>query len=199
MRPRPVIAAALLAVAAAACGPEGPAADDGPDAVTAYEGPSGEEVDAGIAEQDTLLARGAVGEDDYAAAVERMEECLNTRGIDLDNNGWDPVDQLKMDLWFDGKGIPDDALADISDACFTAHLEKVEDRYSEDHEPRMADDLMAYTRACMSDAGVTTTGDETNVADLAASGGPDHEETVTDCVVEGAGELYPDSTVVVGW
>ncbi|ASU82808.1 hypothetical protein CDO52_08455 [Nocardiopsis gilva YIM 90087] len=199
MRPRPTISAALLAVAAAACGPQLPTSDGGAAAPASSDAPGAAEIDAGIAEQEALLAGGTVDENDYAAAVKRLEKCLRTRGIDLDNNGWDPVDQLRMDLWFDGKGIPDDAVADIGDACFTAHLEKVENRYSEDHEPRMADDLMSYARECMSDAGITTTGDEKDLAALVAAAEPDDEETVTDCVVAGAGELYPDTTVLVSW
>lgn len=143
------------------------------------------------------LADGSASLSDYEEAVARVSRCLAERGITLVNHGWSPVHHQRMGLWYSSPSMPDDVVAAYGDQCHAAHLAGVEERYAEEHPPRMAAPLLGETTRCLSDREVSASGREQSLPDLLKSAGRDREGSVYDCVSEAAKKLYPKTPLVI--
>jgi hypothetical protein len=152
---------------------------------------------AGLAAQDALMADGTASGKDYETAVDRLEKCLEKADITLVNRGWNPVNHHEMSLWYRNVDMPEDELAARSEQCHAAHLDRVQQRYAQDHAPVMAAALLKYSRTCLSGQGIAMAGDETNMPDLIRAAGPEREKQAIECVEAGARKLYPKMPVAV--
>ncbi|MFC9758730.1 hypothetical protein [Streptomyces sp. NPDC056921] len=158
---------------------------------------SEEETNEGRDAQAKQLADGSASKSDYEGAVARLKQCLAKRGITLVNHGWSPVNHQRMGLWYSNLSLPDDVVAAYGDQCHAAHLASVEERYAQQHPPRMAPPLLRQTTTCLSDSKVTTSGRERSLPDLLKSAGSDRERIVYDCVSQAAEKLYPKTPFVI--
>jgi hypothetical protein len=151
----------------------------------------------GLAAQQRLLADRVASRQDYEASVDGLQRCLSTHGISLVNEGWNPVDQTSMMLWYRAPGKPDEYVAGYGDDCQSAYLSAVADEYRKSTESVMTPELMTLTRNCLTAKGIELRGTEKGIPELLASS--DQHESVTTCVESGVNKLYPGIPVPVGW
>ncbi|WP_307628721.1 hypothetical protein [Streptomyces turgidiscabies] len=131
----------------------------------------------------------------YEAAVGRFAECLQEDGMELLNDGWDPVDHEGMVLSYRAPGMSANEVSEISLKCRATHLDAVAEAYKQDNKSFMAPELMAAVRRCLAGKGIELTGRERNPQDLlrAVSG----EKELRSCVHTSAGRLYPNLSTIV--
>ncbi|MFJ6758651.1 MULTISPECIES: hypothetical protein [unclassified Streptomyces] len=130
----------------------------------------------------------------YEAAVDRFAECLAAEGIELVNEGWDPVDHEKMVLRYSAPAKSANEVGKVTTKCRTAHLDAVAAAYTEDNASLMAPDLMTAVRDCLAEKGIGLSGRERNPQDLlrAVPGG----DELRTCVHASAARLYPELSTV---
>ncbi|WP_327418827.1 hypothetical protein [Streptomyces sp. NBC_01233] len=131
----------------------------------------------------------------YEAAVGRFAECLAAEGIELLNEGWDPVDHEKMMLRYSAPAKSANEVGKVTKKCRAAHLDAVADAYTQDNASLMAPDLMTAVRGCLAEKGIEISGKERNPEDLLRAV-PGEDELRT-CVHASAGRLYPELSAVV--
>ncbi|MEU7902944.1 hypothetical protein [Actinoplanes sp. NPDC049118] len=154
---------------------------------------SGDEkfVAAGTSQQQSIIAAGPVGKVEYEAAVERVRSCLRDRGITLTNEGWDPVRQLGMQLYYSSPGMADDELIRLSDQCRKAHLDAIEDSYQLHRKPEMDPKLHRALITCLGQRGISMTNASTDASKFAEAIPGTKTEELASCVNEVSARLYP--------
>ncbi|MFD6892149.1 hypothetical protein [Streptomyces sp. NPDC059957] len=133
----------------------------------------------------------------YEAAVGRFAKCLQQDGIELLNDGWDPVDHERMVLTYSAPELSANKVGETSQKCRAAHLESVTAAYKQDNPSSMAPELMAAVRSCLAGKGIELTGRERNPQDLLGAVAEEEEEELRACVHTSAGELYPNLSTIV--
>lgn len=152
-------------------------------------------VEDGVAWQRELIAAGPVGRAEYEAAVDRLKSCVTAEKVELTSEGWDPVNGMKMFLFYRAldPGLDDDDVTRVMDGCREASLNHVEQAYQRDRRPSMAPDLHAALRKCLEPLGVPpsrVTDDPVQVDKDIPS------EKTWPCVQSAMAELYPGVTTV---
>ncbi len=153
------------------------------------------EVDRGIAEQRRIVADG-VDRQDYLASVARFEKCLGRHGLELKNNGWNPVDNLTMELQFGNPKMSDDEVLGYGDECQNAYLDTVSGAYVEATVAVMDPALLTRVHTCLGDRGFTVRG-ERNLDELGRLVGPAREPELLDCAEAAVREVFPDRAVTI--
>ena len=178
-RPGRFVARALILVVAIATGCGAP--------------PGGDAVDAGLERQPAMTASGPAGRAEYVAAVDRMRSCLAARHVELINEGWDPVEQLGMLFYFRGIGssVTDDDVSRASEEWRTANLNQIEETYQRDRPARMAPDLHAAIKKCLTAKGVPATGISDDPYRLEKNVPAD---ALGPCLKDSMAKLYPGIT-----
>lgn len=159
-----------------------------------------EQLRAGSAAQDRVLAAGRPGRpgrpgrQDVAKAVLRVKQCLTAFHVELRNEGWDPVGQQHVLLTYRNLNMPSDELNEINEECRAAHLDKIESRFAKNSEPVMAADLMKHTRRCLHDKRIPVFEGERSSQDLLKAVPVAKHEELASCVENGIRKLYPQVT-----
>jgi hypothetical protein len=135
--------------------------------------------------------RAKVSTRDYEAAVGRLRTCLQKSGIELINDGWDPVDNERMILRYKAPGADFKTVDTLTGECESAYLDPVASRYVEDNGSHMEPDLMAAVQKCLTGKGVDLTGREKNPADLLKAVPERRHEELRECVRGALNEQYP--------
>jgi hypothetical protein len=136
--------------------------------------------------------RAKVTTSDYEAAVDRLDACLKASGVQLINDGWDPVDNERMLLRFKADGMPQDQMNETIQRCQSDELEPVATQYNEDNRSHMEPALMAAVQACLRSTGIQVTGLEQNPQDLLAAVAPSEHQQLRDCVRTSVRAVYPN-------
>ncbi|WP_159042682.1 hypothetical protein [Streptomyces curacoi] len=192
-----VVAALALVLGTTGCGHthEGPVVAT--PAAQFHEYVSDDERAEGRAAQNALLADGSASRGDYEDAVARLRKCLARGDVRLVSHGWNPVNHQNMSLWYENPSMPEDEVAAYGDQCHAAHVVTVEQRYAEQHPPRMSGALLTEARACLSGRGITTAGGDGSLPELVHTAGPDRKRDVFECVSKGVAKLYPNKPFIV--
>ncbi|MDX5456332.1 hypothetical protein [Micromonospora tulbaghiae] len=132
-----------------------------------------------------------ITEREYEAAVSQMASCMAKSGVDLINDGWDPIDHEGMILRYKSPGMSGEASSKVYHRCREAHLDNVQKGFNATNKSRMAPDLMAEVRTCLTAKAIMLKGGEKNPADLTRSVPEGRYETLLDCVYGGVRKLYP--------
>lgn len=130
--------------------------------------------------------------EDYEVAVGQLDECLKKVGVELINDGWDPVDNERMLLRYKSPGMSFERGDQLYQNCVNAHLKPVEDRYNQDNKAHMEPALMAAVQDCVRGKGISLSGREDNPADLLAAVPETSRQALRDCVRESVSKVYPN-------
>jgi hypothetical protein len=128
---------------------------------------------------------------DYEGAVRLLDGCLKKAGIQLLNDGWDPVDNERMLLRYKAPGMSYERGDELYQACAVTHLKPVADDYLRDNRSHMEPALMTAVQRCVTAAGVALSGREDNPADLLAAVPEDRQQILRDCVRTSLASTYP--------
>jgi len=144
-----------------------------------------------VAAGDARGGRAKVTASDYEAAVGRFGVCLAESGIELINDGWDPIDNERIILRYGAPGMTYDELSQATERCRSTHLEPVATKYSEDNQSHMAPELMAAVQECLRNGNIQLTGRELNPQDLLDAVPQNRQEELRFCVRESVRRLFP--------
>ncbi|MET7426009.1 hypothetical protein [Dactylosporangium sp. NPDC005555] len=129
---------------------------------------------------------------DYEAAVSSLETCLKQAGLELFNDGWDPVDNERMLLRYKAAGMSFEQGDDIYHRCAVTYLEPVENRYNQDNKSHMEPALMTAVQACLKNKKISVSGREDNPTDLLAAVPANRHQDLRDCVRVSVKKVYND-------
>jgi hypothetical protein len=136
--------------------------------------------------------RGKVTTADYEAAVRKLDGCLTKAGLQLINDGWDPVDNEQMLLRYKAPGMSFERGDKLYEECAATNLKPVADKYYQDNGSHMEPALMAAVQACVRRQGITLTGREQDPADLLAAVPEKKQQILRDCVRTSVTKIYPN-------
>jgi len=129
---------------------------------------------------------------DYEAAVRLLDACLRRAGVELFNDGWDPVDNERMLLRYKPVKVSSEEADEAYQRCFSTKLDAVATRFNEDNKSRMEAPLMAAVQACLKSRKIQMSGDEQNPSDLLAAVPEARQQELRDCVRTSVAKVYPD-------
>ncbi len=129
-------------------------------------------------------------------------DCMKDSGLQAWNYGIDPVNHTRavysFDLPVDGS-VTEEEMFQIEEVCVAAYLADLPERFVNETEPYMAEDLLGFSVDCLESQGYQI--DEGTIAmfQLVQAAPKGEEDVVVDCVSDGLLELYPDRPPNVRW
>jgi hypothetical protein len=141
--------------------------------------------------QAWALGDGVVTKEEYTAAVKAFRGCITAAGYRVSEPMISPVDGLTLLYDLLPSGDPK-VWNKAIEACNLRHISHIEPAYVEGHTQMMAVRLRAATANCLTRQGIALKGGEKNLADFISAAGMRRRQSVMDCVVKAARELFPN-------
>ncbi|WP_328367583.1 hypothetical protein OHQ88_23200 [Micromonospora zamorensis] len=128
---------------------------------------------------------------DYAEALRLTSNCMAKSNVELVNRGLNPVNGHEAILTYRSASVPGDKVFEIARVCRATHLDAVEAGFREQHPALMAPELMKAISKCLTDKGISLTGQEKNSQDLTDVVPKNRRLDLLDCVHDNGRKMYP--------